>query len=467
MRTSAERASEALEKGIEFYGRGELDAALGEWERALALDPACSQAEEYAAYVRANYDALRAQQAEAGVTSDAEAPPMADVDDDEATEFASEASLSLQAQERALAARDEFVKVDSGELPMVSIDPKKGGLAAGGATSADFDLDLGGGGSLGLAGPGTMAAIKSKSAEDERKTADAEAKTPLDDEDWSDLLATPGPPKPVAAAPHPAAPALSTKTPPGPFPAAKLPAAPSAPAAIQPRATIAFGSAGAPILPGPGGRFPTSPGVREAMNSVEPSSPSLDLDDDDPLDLGMPPPPSDLRVEAAPSRTLDEGLLAAYDDAFDDAPAPRANLSAQRAHAAVPPRAMTATQVATLVDLARGAVARGDRSGALKAAKAAVLSARETPTGMDPRAAETLSDALLGFLGGLDRTPLVAVPLHEITRTGSLDHRTGFLLSRIDGMLTYEDILDVSGMPRLDATLVLVDLLERGYIEVR
>ena len=481
--TSAERATEALEKGIELYGRGELDAALGEWERALALDPGCSQAEEYAAYVRANYDALRAQQADAEqeqvLETDTPPPPMED-DDEDATQFASEASLSLQAQERALA-HNEFVKVDSGELPMVEIDPKQGGLAAGGSTAADFELDLAGGGSLGLAGPGTMASIKAKVTDAEKQAAEAESRgsgSSLDDEDWSDLLAAPGPPKVATPAPTPfkaapATPMQSTKTPPGPFPAAQLPASPMpSPASHLPpqRSTIAFGSAGSPILPGPGGRFPTSPGVRDALRAAEPESTILDLDDD-PLDLGMtPPPPSARRADptpSAPPHRLDEGLLAAYDDAFDEAPSPHAARSAPRGQAVIQPRPTSATQIQTLVDLARGAVARGDRTGALRAAKAAILSSREVPNGIEPRAAEALTDALLGFLGRLDQTPLVAVPLHEITRTGSLDHRTGFLLSRIDGMLTYEDILDVSGMPRLDAAQVLVDLLERGYIEVR
>jgi hypothetical protein len=71
-----------------------------------------------------------------------------------------------------------------------------------------------------------------------------------------------------------------------------------------------------------------------------------------------------------------------------------------------------------------------------------------------------------GHIGDMHAVPLVAVPLHEIAGQ-ALDHRTGFLLSRIDGMLSFEDILDVAGMPRMEAYQILSNLLRKGVIEVR
>lgn len=71
-----------------------------------------------------------------------------------------------------------------------------------------------------------------------------------------------------------------------------------------------------------------------------------------------------------------------------------------------------------------------------------------------------------GHIGDMNAVPLVAVPLHEIAGQ-ALDHRTGFLLSRIDGMLSFEDILDVAGMPRMEAYQILSNLLRKGVIEVR
>ena len=48
----------------------------------------------------------------------------------------------------------------------------------------------------------------------------------------------------------------------------------------------------------------------------------------------------------------------------------------------------------------------------------------------------------------------------------SLDARTGFLLSRIDGRLSFEALFAVSGMSRMDTTRVLVQLLDQDIIAV-
>jgi hypothetical protein len=46
-----------------------------------------------------------------------------------------------------------------------------------------------------------------------------------------------------------------------------------------------------------------------------------------------------------------------------------------------------------------------------------------------------------------------------------LDHRAGFLLSLADGMSTIDEILDVSGMPALDALRMLYELIQEGVLE--
>ena len=51
--------------------------------------------------------------------------------------------------------------------------------------------------------------------------------------------------------------------------------------------------------------------------------------------------------------------------------------------------------------------------------------------------------------------------------TAELDSRSAFLLSRVDGNLTFEEILDVAGMTRLEAFRYLARLLLRGILEVR
>ncbi len=70
------------------------------------------------------------------------------------------------------------------------------------------------------------------------------------------------------------------------------------------------------------------------------------------------------------------------------------------------------------------------------------------------------------FLGDLSGIVAVAMPLHELS-LHELDHRTAFLLSRVDGTLCLEDVLDVSGMPRLEAYRYLARLVLQGILEIR
>ena len=69
-------------------------------------------------------------------------------------------------------------------------------------------------------------------------------------------------------------------------------------------------------------------------------------------------------------------------------------------------------------------------------------------------------------LGDLEQVPVVQVPQHEIV-WHKLDHRAGFLLSRIDGLLSYSDILDISGMGRFETCRILAQLIEEGVVGPR
>ncbi|PIE18928.1 MAG: hypothetical protein CSA65_03745 [Proteobacteria bacterium] len=63
----------------------------------------------------------------------------------------------------------------------------------------------------------------------------------------------------------------------------------------------------------------------------------------------------------------------------------------------------------------------------------------------------------------LSTVPVIQIPQQEIV-WHKLDHRAGFLLSRVDGMLSYDDILDISGMERFEACRILAQLVEQGVI---
>lgn len=68
-------------------------------------------------------------------------------------------------------------------------------------------------------------------------------------------------------------------------------------------------------------------------------------------------------------------------------------------------------------------------------------------------------------IGSLSRTPKLAVAMSDIA-TLDLDHREGFLLSQIDGTMAFEDIVELSGMPRRETLGLLAELLAKNVISV-
>ncbi|RDV39722.1 hypothetical protein DV096_03915 [Bradymonadaceae bacterium TMQ3] len=68
-------------------------------------------------------------------------------------------------------------------------------------------------------------------------------------------------------------------------------------------------------------------------------------------------------------------------------------------------------------------------------------------------------------LGSLVQVPTLNVSMGDIAGL-DLDHRAGFLLSQIDGMLCFEDILDMSSMSRLETLTLLAELFAKGIIGV-
>ena len=76
---------------------------------------------------------------------------------------------------------------------------------------------------------------------------------------------------------------------------------------------------------------------------------------------------------------------------------------------------------------------------------------------------EAILNAFQAFLGDLQRSPSLARPLHELS-SAPISPRAAFLLSRVDGTLSLDEILDVSGMPRLEAYRYLCQLFLRGIL---
>lgn len=132
------------------------------------------------------------------------------------------------------------------------------------------------------------------------------------------------------------------------------------------------------------------------------------------------------------------------------------------------PADRTRRRVGWLIDRATEASAAGDHGTAIAALD---LALREDPDSavtqkLMHRHQPALLDVYQRYLGEPSARPQLAVPMHQLAGE-RLDTRSAFLLSRIDGTLTLEEVLDVSGMQRLEACRHLALLVFRGLLEFR
>ncbi len=77
---------------------------------------------------------------------------------------------------------------------------------------------------------------------------------------------------------------------------------------------------------------------------------------------------------------------------------------------------------------------------------------------------ESMSTIYQSYIGDTGVVPILAISLSELPNQ-RLDPRAAFLLSRIDGMMCFDEILDVSGMPRWEALRYLSTLLSQGILK--
>jgi hypothetical protein len=134
-----------------------------------------------------------------------------------------------------------------------------------------------------------------------------------------------------------------------------------------------------------------------------------------------------------------------------------------------PPAVLVPAPAASARDLAitdmKDRYAMGDFTGALLVAEGMLeVDADDIDA---QRYAKSCRDVLTQMysarLGSLGQRVRVAVPGDQI-RWLSLDHRAGFVLSLIDGSSTVEELLDISGMNRLDALRILYTLYDQRVI---
>lgn len=124
-------------------------------------------------------------------------------------------------------------------------------------------------------------------------------------------------------------------------------------------------------------------------------------------------------------------------------------------------------RISTLVELANEWGRLGDPRRAVAAVDLALAEEPDSALAQKliHRNREAIMNIFQGYLGSLERRPSLARSLNALG-TSPIGARAAFLLSRVDGHLTYDEILDVSGMPRLEAYRYLCQLLIRGILTV-
>ena len=109
----------------------------------------------------------------------------------------------------------------------------------------------------------------------------------------------------------------------------------------------------------------------------------------------------------------------------------------------------------------------GDFSGALDLAEEILA---DDPDHVEARrlrdsARDVLVKMYESRLGGLDSVPSLAVAESDLVWR-KLDPSMGFVLSRVDGFSSFEDVIDVSGLPRFETCRILDQLVQEGIIKV-
>lgn len=172
------------------------------------------------------------------------------------------------------------------------------------------------------------------------------------------------------------------------------------------------------------------------------------------LMLDVAPPPATARNATAARDPRDPVLELDLSDVARSGPPPAVLVPA-------PARSERDGQLTEMKDR----YAMGDFTGALAVAES--MLERDEADIDAQRYAQSCRDVLTQMytarLGALSQHVRVAVPGDQI-RWLSLDHRAGFVLSLIDGSSTVEELLDISGMNRLDALRIIYTLFDQRVI---
>lgn len=125
-------------------------------------------------------------------------------------------------------------------------------------------------------------------------------------------------------------------------------------------------------------------------------------------------------------------------------------------------------RVLWLIERAQFEYVGGDYEPAVAAAELAFEMAADSDHGHElmERHGESLIEIYESYEGDPFAVPSLAMSPNEYGQR-ALDSRAAFLLSRVDGMLTIDDLLAVAGMPALETHRHLCNLLRQGILTLR
>ena len=122
-----------------------------------------------------------------------------------------------------------------------------------------------------------------------------------------------------------------------------------------------------------------------------------------------------------------------------------------------------------LVDECKAALKEGRAESAALAAELALqLGEQGGSSGVDGIVDSTRSlfeRAFCACIGDMKYAPIRAIPSEELATRG-FDHRAAFLMSRMDGMLSVGELLDIAGMPRFDALRLMAALRRAQAVDM-
>jgi tetratricopeptide (TPR) repeat protein len=473
-----------IEEGLTLYGGGDVDGALLAWEQALAMDPGNEQVNSYVDYVRMNYELLT--NSEPMVADGADTP----FGIEEEPEYQIEI---LPGEMPAPTAPMHMDSIDEGwfldeaptreasfidratSLPNTTLELEAEAPSPDGVNFEDATREY--------HGPATEFSSSEFTGGFSESTTDVRKRdlgfvqpVAVSDEDDKPMievkLRTPKLPLELGAAGRGAAKP--------PVEEDDLIASLPSPRQVEgtaPTRELPFGQRTTRNMPSPS-RPPATRDI-SAVSQAEvmlPHAKTEDLDKlraqqlTDPLvtaptrELGLRPPtvkpePAAPTVEGTrhdivlPFDPIDARTAQILDDVDEGAPADETREDKTR-------RRITA--------LFEKALAWSDAGELDKAVAAVDLAMSEDPNSalaqkLLHRHRDQTMTVFQNFLGDLSRQPQLARPLHELA-SAPISPRAAFLLSRIDGMLSIDEILDVSGMPRLEAYRHLCQLFLRGIL---